>query len=200
MKRDKMQSADVKDTKYALVDSLFELLRTHKLHEISINQIADGAHVHRNTFYYYFESKYDLAKYLVKYKYNRSFKPEDTFKEDAIYRFSKLIHNDFDIYSNLLASLSVDDCVDIFYQEIRKQILYLVNEKYFDCKIPQEERDYLIYWNSYLPSIGLAHSILTEVRGLSMENFLKKTPNLSVLPNLREATVKASIEYYKANT
>ncbi|MCD8254161.1 MAG: hypothetical protein LUC36_01255, partial [Oscillospiraceae bacterium] len=79
-------------------------------------------------------------------------------------------------------------------------ILYLVNEKYFDCKISQEERDYLIYWNSYLPSIGLAHSILTAVRGLSMENFLEKTPNLSVLPNLREATVKASIEYYKANT
>ena len=48
-------------TKELLAQSLTELMVTTPLEKISVNDIVEHAGVGRNTFYYHFEDKFDLA-------------------------------------------------------------------------------------------------------------------------------------------
>lgn len=51
------------NTKTLLAQSLQDLMRTHPLEKISVNDIVDHAGVGRNTFYYHFADKYDLVNW-----------------------------------------------------------------------------------------------------------------------------------------
>ena len=51
------------NTKTLLAQSLQDLMRTHPLEKISVNDIVEHAGVGRNTFYYHFADKYDLVNW-----------------------------------------------------------------------------------------------------------------------------------------
>lgn len=51
------------NTKTLLAESLQDLMRTHPLEKISVNDIVEHAGVGRNTFYYHFADKYDLVNW-----------------------------------------------------------------------------------------------------------------------------------------
>lgn len=51
------------NTKNLLAESLQDLMRTHPLEKISVNDIVEHAGVGRNTFYYHFADKYDLVNW-----------------------------------------------------------------------------------------------------------------------------------------
>ena len=58
------------ETKQKLSASLKKLMKTNDFHKISINTLAQEAHLNRNSFYYHFNNIFDLLKY--------------TFENDAI--------------------------------------------------------------------------------------------------------------------
>lgn len=51
------------NTKNLLAESLQDLMRTHPLEKISVNDIVEHAGVGRNTFYYHFADKYNLVNW-----------------------------------------------------------------------------------------------------------------------------------------
>lgn len=51
------------NTKILLAQSLQDLMSTHSLEKISVNDIVEHAGVGRNTFYYHFADKYDLVNW-----------------------------------------------------------------------------------------------------------------------------------------
>ena len=51
-------------TKRVIADSLKELSRTKYFDKISVGEIAKNCNVNRQTFYYHFEDKYDLLKWI----------------------------------------------------------------------------------------------------------------------------------------
>ncbi len=56
--------ADSLTTKKALADSLKELMKTEALEKISIGEICEKCGLHRKSFYYHFEDKYDLVNWI----------------------------------------------------------------------------------------------------------------------------------------
>ena len=51
------------ERKEALADSLRDLLKHEAIEKVTVDQICQGAKVHRSTFYRYFTDKYDLMYY-----------------------------------------------------------------------------------------------------------------------------------------
>ncbi len=181
-------------SKSLLSDTLKNLLRKSKLGKITVHQITENAHIHRNTFYYHFEDKIDLAKYMVRHEMDKEYPVDAKHTTDAVYRFYTLIYKEPIIYSNLFSSLTFDECVNFFYDEIREQVTFLITEKYATQHVPKEDLEYLIYWNSFPPAAGLAQSVLTEIKDANISSF----PHRQLYPNLREIVVKASLDYYEA--
>lgn len=56
--------ADSLTTKKALADSLKELMKYEALDKISIGEICERCNLHRKSFYYHFEDKYDLVNWI----------------------------------------------------------------------------------------------------------------------------------------
>ena len=57
-----MAGSDV--TKKALAESIKKLMKKRPLRKISIKDIADGCGMNRQSFYYHFNYKYDLLKWI----------------------------------------------------------------------------------------------------------------------------------------
>ena len=53
-----------RNTRQQLADSLRELLRVHSFDHITVRDIVDHCGVGRQTFYYYFQDKYDLMNWI----------------------------------------------------------------------------------------------------------------------------------------
>lgn len=52
-------------TKRAMADALKELLKSRTLDRITIQDVADAAHVSRKTFYYHFHDIFDLLEWMM---------------------------------------------------------------------------------------------------------------------------------------
>ena len=63
-----MKSKDlrVEKTEKALLDALFETLRTKEFNQITVQDLCDKALVRRSTFYRRFDDKYDFLKLLIR--------------------------------------------------------------------------------------------------------------------------------------
>ena len=55
----------VEKTEQALLNALFETLRTKDFGQITVQDLCDKALVRRSTFYRRFDDKYDLLKLLI---------------------------------------------------------------------------------------------------------------------------------------
>lgn len=70
-------------TKKKMADALKELIRTESFEKITVSDITDKCCVHRQTFYYHFQDRYELLDWLL---YNELFIPlSDGFTFDNMY-------------------------------------------------------------------------------------------------------------------
>ena len=51
-------------TKYMIAKQFKALLKNHDFHNISVHMIVSNCHISRNTFYYHFQDKYDVIKWI----------------------------------------------------------------------------------------------------------------------------------------
>lgn len=51
-------------TKYMIAKQFKELLKNHDFHNISVHMIVSNCHISKNTFYYHFQDKYDVIKWI----------------------------------------------------------------------------------------------------------------------------------------
>ena len=57
------------ETKHLIADSLKELCKEKSFDKISVGEIAARSHVNRQTFYYHFQDKYDLLRWIYRVDY-----------------------------------------------------------------------------------------------------------------------------------
>lgn len=60
---------EITETKRLIADTLKELCKNKSFDKISVGEIASASHVNRQTFYYHFEDKYDLLKWIYRVDY-----------------------------------------------------------------------------------------------------------------------------------
>ena len=68
--------AGKKNTRHAMAQALKSLLHTHSLERITVRDIVERCGVGRQTFYYYFQDKYDLMDWIYEQE-AKPFFPED---------------------------------------------------------------------------------------------------------------------------
>ncbi len=61
-------SACAMRTKKKMADALKELMQNNSFEKITVSDIADGAKIHRQTFYYHFQDRYELLDWLLYYE------------------------------------------------------------------------------------------------------------------------------------
>lgn len=60
---------DNMDTKHLIAESMKELCREKSFDKVSVGEIASRSNVNRQTFYYHFQDKYDLLKWIYREDY-----------------------------------------------------------------------------------------------------------------------------------
>ena len=69
--------AGKKNTRLAMAQALKSLLHTHSLERITVRDIVERCGVGRQTFYYYFQDKYDLMDWIYDQEASPFFEGED---------------------------------------------------------------------------------------------------------------------------
>ena len=117
----------VEKTEQALLNALFETLRTKDFGQITVQDLCDKALVRRSTFYRRFDDKYDLLKLLiqklifrVREKHSTTLNPDDPRPH-----FEKVIRESLDylyehkpIVQNVLTMALYDEVTDIIYEQL----------------------------------------------------------------------------------
>lgn len=137
-----MKSKDlrIEKTEKALLDALFETLRTKEFSQITVQDLCDKALVRRSTFYRRFDDKYDLFKLLIRRLIFRVREKHFTVldPENPIDHFEKVIHESLSylykhklIIQNVLTMSLYDEITDIIFDQLfdgmKVQIQYEIN-------------------------------------------------------------------------
>ena len=124
-----MKSKDlrVEKTEKALLDALFETLRTKEFNQITVQDLCDKALVRRSTFYRRFDDKYDLLKLLirklifrVREKHFSTLNPENSRAhfEKVIHESLQYLYNHKSIVQNVLTLALYDEVTDIIFKQL----------------------------------------------------------------------------------
>lgn len=124
-----MKSKDlrVEKTEKALLDALFETLRTKEFNQITVQDLCDKALVRRSTFYRRFDDKYDLLKLLirklifrVREKHFSTLNPENprAHFEKVIRESLQYLYNHKSIVQNVLTLALYDEVTDIIFKQL----------------------------------------------------------------------------------
>lgn len=124
-----MKSKDlrVEKTEKALLDALFETLRTKEFNQITVQDLCDKALVRRSTFYRRFDDKYDLLKLLirklifrVREKHFSTLNPENprAHFEKVIHESLQYLYNHKSIVQNVLTLALYDEVTDIIFKQL----------------------------------------------------------------------------------
>ncbi|MFH6858524.1 TetR/AcrR family transcriptional regulator [Staphylococcus capitis] len=124
-----MKSKDlrVEKTEKALLDALFETLRTKEFNQITVQDLCDKALVRRSTFYRRFDDKYDLLKLLirklifrVREKHFSTLNPENprAHVEKVIHESLPYLYNHKSIVQNVLTLALYDEVTDIIFKQL----------------------------------------------------------------------------------
>ena len=124
-----MKSKDlrVEKTEKALLDALFETLRTKEFNQITVQDLCDKALVRRSTFYRRFDDKYDLLKLLirklifrVREKHFSTLNPENprAHFEKVIHESLQDLYNHKSIVQNVLTLALYDEVTDIIFKQL----------------------------------------------------------------------------------
>lgn len=97
-------------TKRKLADALKELMNTTSFDKITVSDITEKCNIHRQTFYYHFQDRYDLLDWLI---YDELLSPlMDGFNLDTMYeKFYDMftaMSNDKSFYKNAI-KINSDD-------------------------------------------------------------------------------------------
>ena len=98
-------------TQLKLANSLKELMSTQSLEKLSVSDITNHCSLHRQTFYYHFDDKYELLDWIV---YKELIEPlVDGFTFDNMYdRFIMLFTTMVEEKKFYLNALIVIDCIE----------------------------------------------------------------------------------------
>lgn len=132
-------------TKYALADSIKELMRHTPLAKISVGDIVSHCGLNRQTFYYHFKDKYDLVNWIFY-----------TEAVDRIKRFSTQDHwvegfcdlcchmrESREFYMNALSTTGQNSFPEYLQQFSRELFLSMINEMRGSAPISKADREFI---------------------------------------------------------
>ena len=129
-------------TKRKIAYALKELMETVPFEKITISDISQKSNVHRQTFYYHFQDRYELLDWLLNMELVSNFVEDFSYSniEEKFYGVFSTIYNDRKFYQNAV-SINMTDVYKYFARLSTKQLLALVNTTLQKNEIDEEECD-----------------------------------------------------------
>lgn len=140
-----------KITKFALANSLKNLLVKKPLDKITINDITEDCGVNRMTFYYHFQDIYDLIEWICAEdaaKVLEGKKTYDTWQEGFYNIFEAVLENKIFVM-NVYHSISREQIENYLYKLTHKLLLDVVEEKAVSISIREEDKNFIADFYKY---------------------------------------------------
>lgn len=146
----------VRRTKHAIKTAFVELLRTHDLEKITINDIATYADISRGTFYLHYEDKYILL---------------DDMENEYISQLSTQLN----MHHSIHKGIDVETFAHIFTEEILKSIITHIDNhfEFYNTILQLERRSQLEEKVSQLIYQNMKNNLLSEdtIAGIPIDYF-----------------------------
>ena len=190
---DKMSESMI--TKRAIIDSLKELTKTKTFDKISVKDISEGCGINRQTFYYHFEDKFILLKWIYekelldKYMQDVSFDNWTTRLEELLTAMTE----DKTFYINTINHTEnyIQEYLLIQAQTIFEQAINVIDESANSSgkkTVSTEQRNFIARFFAY----GSCGMIIEWVSRGMIESPSYITSNMKTLKDLCE---RASYDY-----
>lgn len=179
-------------TKRAMEESLKHLLLKKPLPKITINDIAEDCGINRMTFYYHFQSIYDLVEWSCVEDASKALadkKTYETWQEGFLQIFEAVLANK-PFIMNVYHSVSREQVEIYLYKLTYKLLIDVVNEEATGMNVREEDKAFIANFYKY-SFVGL----MLEWIQNDMEEDPKKI--ISKLSVLIHGTIVQALNNYK---
>ncbi len=156
-------------TKKIIQQSLIDLLKTKKIHEITVTDICKKSDINRGTFYNHYKDAYDLLQSLEDEFFNQILEyiestPIEAYKDVLLLKVTELIKENKELCKILFKKHMESNLMN--------RIIYLANQAEIDKLInsPKVNPIYIDYFIKY--SVGGIFSVIKSW----LDNDLKESP------------------------
>ena len=185
----KSESTASLNTKNLLAKALKKLIKEKEFTKISVSDIIRECDLNRKTFYYHFEDKYELLKWILQQEAINAFHKFDLITEydKAIIFVMDFIEKNRYFLANIYSALGTEQLKPILYPDFSKVISIIIEkiQDNLEINIPLDLKLFLV--NFYTE--GLANIMVEWIQNnntLSREktiNYIELTINSSI-PNI----------------
>lgn len=159
------------ETQEKIADSLKELMMVKQFEKISVHDIAENCNIHRQTFYYHFNDKYELLDWIVDRElvepFLKGFSLDDVYDRiECIFASMKKNHL---FYQNAL-KINVSDLSRYINKLANVQMFSLINNLRAQRGMNREDTNDILLSSGFI-CYGMAGIVLTWV-----ENGMKDAP------------------------
>ncbi|MFA6937846.1 MAG: TetR/AcrR family transcriptional regulator [Treponema sp.] len=179
-------------TKRAMEESLKHLLLKKPLPKITINDIAEDCGINRMTFYYHFQSIYDLVEWSCVEDASKALadkKTYETWQEGFLQIFEVVLANK-PFIMNVYHSVSREQVEIYLYKLTYKLLIDVVNEEATGMNVREEDKAFIANFYKY-SFVGL---MLEWIQNDMEEDPKKIISRLSVLIH---GTIVQALNNYK---
>lgn len=147
-------------TKEVIASAFQELTTKKAIDKISITDIMKQADFRRQTFYDYFDDKYDLVTWIFYWELHESIYPIITWKnwEDILEHLLTYLESNKSYYKKVFLNVKLDSFKQYFIYSIKSIVSQLAND-YFKDQFLSLDKKQLIQTATDFYSYGLSESL-----------------------------------------
>ena len=149
-------------TKTIIVQAARELMRQRNLDAITVEMIASACHISRNTFYYHFEDKYHMLRWMFQQEMQPALDAACTQGHwaDSIPLLCERMRQDAALYMHLMQTLSPDNLPGLLLNYYKQAILHSAKEYFHRRRTNADEAEAVALYYAY----GVVGSLMEWVR------------------------------------
>lgn len=147
-------------TKSFIVQTARQLMRGRDLDAITVEMIARACHMSRNTFYYHFEDKYHMLRWMFQQEIQPAIDAVQGHWADTIPVLCGLMRQDVALYTRLMRTLTADNLPGLLLDYYRRAILRGAEDYFHRRGTTAEEAEAVALYYAY----GVVGSLAQWVR------------------------------------
>lgn len=162
-------------TKYALSNSLIQLLEQKPLSKITINDIAENCHINRMTFYYHFEDIYDLLEWTLEVDASKIIKGNKTYStwQEGYLAILNTLKEKPEFSYNIYHSTNRELLEKYLYKLTFNLLIQVVKEQSKNFLIKDEDKDFIAHFYKYA-FVGITLDWINNHMSEKPEELVKK--------------------------
>lgn len=166
-------------TKIAIIEAFIILLNKKPFEKITVKEIVDFCKVNRNTFYYYFDDKYDLLDTIFKIQARKFISVTTTYNswKEGFLETSKFIYTNKNAVINAYNGVGREELERYFYDVITPIMFSFVSNEARDINANKEDIKFIADFYKYA-LVGMVLDWVSNGMKEDIAEMIEKLSNL----------------------